>query len=62
MSDASNPKFSDFEVVAHLFRLARTDQYLRVKHLIQACKEDMPEVTDEQMKRCLETLARKLER
>jgi hypothetical protein len=57
-----NQALQDVEIVAELFQLARTDQYLTLEALLEQAQKDFPNETPERLRECakqLGTLLRK---
>lgn len=53
-------KTPDLELRMHAFRLIRSERYRTAAAVLQAMKEDFPEVDEERIKRVLASLAAKL--
>tara|TARA_R110002124_G_scaffold128157_9_gene288599 strand:+ start:8525 stop:8761 length:237 start_codon:yes stop_codon:yes gene_type:complete len=53
----NHPEVSDSEIVADLFRLARSGQIHAVPELIEAAKQYLPCETEERIKSCIKQLA-----
>lgn len=54
------PEISDMEIVAHLYRMARTGAYDSRQHLMLSAKEDFPEFPMERIEKCMQILANRL--